>query len=73
MSRSIRADDRTGARDRGRVRHQLLHHLDYLSLVVIHVDPADQSGSRTIALESMPRRAAGTLALVDVMVDGVFA
>jgi cation diffusion facilitator family transporter len=26
------------------VRHQLLHHLDYLSLVVIHVDPADQSG-----------------------------
>ncbi len=26
------------------VRHQLLHHLDYLSLVLIHVDPADQSG-----------------------------
>src|SRR5215470_6474775 len=26
------------------VRHQLLHHLDYLSLVVIHVDPVDQSG-----------------------------
>lgn len=26
------------------VRHQLLHHLEYLSLVVIHVDPADQSG-----------------------------
>jgi cation diffusion facilitator family transporter len=26
------------------VRHQLLHHLDYLSLVVIHVDPADKSG-----------------------------
>src|SRR5215204_1090138 len=26
------------------VRHQLLHHLDYLSLAVIHVDPADQSG-----------------------------
>jgi cation diffusion facilitator family transporter len=26
------------------VRHQLLHQLDYLSLVVIHVDPADQSG-----------------------------
>jgi cation diffusion facilitator family transporter len=26
------------------VRHQLLHHLNYLSLVVIHVDPADQSG-----------------------------
>jgi cation diffusion facilitator family transporter len=28
----------------GEVRHQLLHHLDYLSLVVIHVDPADKSG-----------------------------
>jgi cation diffusion facilitator family transporter len=28
----------------GEVRHQLLHHLSYLSLVVIHVDPADQSG-----------------------------
>ena len=26
------------------VRHQILHHLDYLSLIVIHVDPADQSG-----------------------------
>jgi cation diffusion facilitator family transporter len=26
------------------VRHRLLHHLNYLSLVVIHVDPADQSG-----------------------------
>jgi cation diffusion facilitator family transporter len=26
------------------VRHQLLHRLSYLSLVVIHVDPADQSG-----------------------------
>ena len=26
------------------VRHQLLHHLNYLSLVVIHVDPADKSG-----------------------------
>src|SRR5215216_319 len=26
------------------VRHRLLHHLDYLSLLVIHVDPADQSG-----------------------------
>jgi cation diffusion facilitator family transporter len=26
------------------VRHQLLHHLNYLSLVVTHVDPADQSG-----------------------------
>jgi cation diffusion facilitator family transporter len=28
----------------GEVRHQLLHHLSYMSLVVIHVDPADQSG-----------------------------
>jgi cation diffusion facilitator family transporter len=26
------------------VRHRLLHRLSYLSLVVIHVDPADQSG-----------------------------
>jgi cation diffusion facilitator family transporter len=26
------------------VRHQLLHSLDYLSLVVIHIDPADESG-----------------------------
>jgi cation diffusion facilitator family transporter len=26
------------------VRHRLLHQLDYLSLVVIHVDPADHSG-----------------------------
>ena len=26
------------------VRHRLLHHLSYVSLVVIHVDPADQSG-----------------------------
>ncbi len=28
----------------GEVRHQLLHHFDYLSLVVIHVDPEDRSG-----------------------------
>ena len=26
------------------VRHRLLHSLDYLSLVVIHIDPADESG-----------------------------
>lgn len=26
------------------VRHQLLHHLNYLSLVVIHVDPEEKSG-----------------------------
>jgi cation diffusion facilitator family transporter len=26
------------------VRHRLLHHLSYLSLVVIHVDPEDESG-----------------------------
>jgi len=26
------------------VRHQLLHHLKYLSLVVIHVDPEEKSG-----------------------------
>ena len=34
------------------VRHQLLHHLDYLSLVVIHVDPADQSGEDHHKIES---------------------
>lgn len=28
------------------VRHRLLHKLDYLSLVVIHVDPADHSGEQ---------------------------
>lgn len=28
----------------GEVRHQLLHHLQYLSLVVIHVDPEERSG-----------------------------
>jgi len=28
------------------VRHRLLHQLDYLSLVVIHVDPLDHSGER---------------------------
>ena len=26
------------------VRHRLLHQLDYLSLVVIHVDPLEHSG-----------------------------
>ena len=26
------------------VRHQLLHHLTYLSLVVIHADPEEKSG-----------------------------
>jgi len=33
------------------VRHQLLHRLKYLSLVVIHVDPADQAGERFHAIE----------------------
>ena len=28
----------------GEVRHRLMHHLSYLSLVVIHVDPEDRSG-----------------------------
>jgi cation diffusion facilitator family transporter len=28
------------------VRHQLLHHLKFLSLVVIHVDPEEKSGER---------------------------
>ena len=29
-----------------RVRHQLLHHLDYLSDAIIHVDPVDASGQK---------------------------
>ena len=33
------------------VRHQLLHHLKFLSLVVIHVDPAERSGERFHAIE----------------------
>jgi cation diffusion facilitator family transporter len=33
------------------VRHQLLHHLEYLSLVVIHVDPEDKSGERHHRIE----------------------
>jgi cation diffusion facilitator family transporter len=33
------------------VRHQLLHRLSYLSLVVIHVDPADQSGEEYHRIE----------------------
>lgn len=28
------------------VRHQLLHHLSYLSLVLIHIDPEERSGER---------------------------
>jgi len=36
------------------VRHQLLHQLNYLSLVVIHVDPADQAGE---AYHSIARHA----------------
>jgi hypothetical protein len=35
----------------GEVRHQLLHHLKFLSLVVIHVDPAERSGERFHAIE----------------------
>jgi len=34
------------------VRHQLLHHLNYLSLVVIHVDPADHSGESHHRIEA---------------------
>jgi len=34
------------------VRHRLLHQLDYLSLVVIHVDPVDHSGERHHHIES---------------------
>jgi cation diffusion facilitator family transporter len=33
------------------VRHQLLHHLKYLSLVVIHVDPEEKSGERYHLIE----------------------
>ena len=33
------------------VRHQLLHHLKYLSLVVIHVDPEEKSGERYHRIE----------------------
>jgi len=33
------------------VRHQLLHHLEYLLLVVIHVDPEDKSGERHHRIE----------------------
>jgi len=33
------------------VRHRLLHHLRFLSLVVIHVDPAERSGERFHAIE----------------------
>ena len=32
------------------VRHQLLHHLQYLSLAVIHVDPDERSGERFHAI-----------------------
>jgi cation diffusion facilitator family transporter len=34
------------------VRHQLLHHLKYLSLVVIHVDPEEKSGETHHRIES---------------------
>jgi cation diffusion facilitator family transporter len=34
------------------VRHELLHHLKYLSLVVIHVDPEEKSGERHHRIES---------------------
>lgn len=33
------------------VRHQLLHHLKFLSLVVIHVDPEEKSGERYHCIE----------------------
>jgi cation diffusion facilitator family transporter len=33
------------------VRHQLLHHLKFLSLVVIHVDPEEKSGERHHRIE----------------------
>jgi divalent metal cation (Fe/Co/Zn/Cd) transporter len=33
------------------VRHQLLHHLKFLSLVVVHVDPEEKSGERYHRIE----------------------
>jgi cation diffusion facilitator family transporter len=33
------------------VRHQLLHHLKFLSLVVIHVDPEEKSGEQYHRIE----------------------
>ena len=33
------------------IRHQLLHHLKFLSLVVIHVDPEEKSGERYHCIE----------------------
>ena len=33
------------------VRHQMLHHLNYLSLVVIHVDPEEKSGEQYHRIE----------------------
>jgi len=33
------------------VRHQLLHHFKYLSLIVIHVDPEEKSGERHHRIE----------------------
>lgn len=33
------------------VRHQLLHHLEYLSIVVIHVDPEEKSGEHHHRIE----------------------
>ena len=34
------------------VRHQIMHHLSYVSLVVIHVDPIDESGEAHHRVES---------------------
>jgi cation diffusion facilitator family transporter len=45
------------------VRHQLLHHLKYLSLVVIHVDPEEKSGERHHRIEkAQPRWLASAFA-----------
>jgi cation diffusion facilitator family transporter len=33
------------------VRHQMLHHLKYLSLVVVHVDPEEKSGEQYHRIE----------------------
>jgi cation diffusion facilitator family transporter len=53
---NIAVDPTMSVRDAHRVatevRHQLMHHLSYVSLVVIHIDPADESGEAHHKIES---------------------
>ncbi|HIH92558.1 TPA: hypothetical protein HA338_00425 [Methanosarcina acetivorans] len=35
------------------VRHEMMHHLEYLSNSVIHVDPVGHSGKNIIVLRNM--------------------